>query len=538
MNDSKKKPSNLVQHFKWDVFLSHVTSNNKINELVEEKLGLISYIKKLMTLYVGGHLSHDLRAFLSSDNLPGSTSLEQILPEVKRSAIFLVFLSDAYVDLNRESEWCQKEAIEFYNHAISQPIGIHIENRWRVFKILLDDVALEKQHPPYFRIIIQQPHFHLFKYDNNNKKVPLRPEFREETRRELFEKVGTIALEIVDMLKLLDSKLTAQQAKQQATQQTNENSQQSNLIVYLADTTSDLGNQYHSLKHELREKGYTLLPESPLPTQINQVEKEVRAYLERASLSIHLVGEKYGLVPEGTECSLPVLQNQLAATHSQSHPEFLRIVWMSPNLHSEDFRQEQFIQSLQDLSSETDIKLDLNRNLFEEFKFFIYKKLEELKNLEQGGANSQPAVVTESTTKRVYLLYDKLDKDQVVQLKSYLYTFDNLEVLEPVVDESEASTDLTKLREQHESNLKLCDAVLIYWGYSRKNWLQAKQREVIKSTNARSIPLPKAIYLGEPLSQEEKFKYQSWGFDIIQELDDALDQFLAQIIREQSLPPC
>ena len=77
-------------------------------------------------------------------------------------------------------------------------------------------------------------------------------------------------------------------------------------------TTLDLQDQRDAIRRDLQQHGYTVLPAQPLPTVGAEVEAAVREDLARCSLSIHLVGKHYSLMPEGAMASLVEMQNELA----------------------------------------------------------------------------------------------------------------------------------------------------------------------------------------------------------------------------------
>ena len=73
---------------------------------------------------------------------------------------------------------------------------------------------------------------------------------------------------------------------------------------------------------------------------------EVRKLLERCQLSIHLVGAKYGVVPDGpSDKSVVVLQNELAIARCQQAP-LARIIWLPEGTTSPSPQQQQFIDAL------------------------------------------------------------------------------------------------------------------------------------------------------------------------------------------------
>ncbi|MGH2415706.1 MAG: DUF4062 domain-containing protein [Microcystaceae cyanobacterium] len=118
--------------------------------------------------------------------------------------------------------------------------------------------------------------------------------------------------------------------------------------MYLADTTFDLISERDKIKRELQQRGYVILPDQPLPSYNPDFEKVVQENLERCKLSIHLIGARYGMIPEEADRSIVVLQNELAIKHTQKYPEFQRLVWMPVGLQTQEPRQEALLQSLQD----------------------------------------------------------------------------------------------------------------------------------------------------------------------------------------------
>jgi hypothetical protein len=107
------------------------------------------------------------------------------------------------------------------------------------------------------------------------------------------------------------------------------------LTVYLAETTSDLEEQRDMIKRELREYGCRILPDSQLPLVETGFIQQVKNYLDQSVLSIHLVGGCFGLVPEGSQKSIIVLQNELAAKKSKTG-KLQRLIWLLDDCRKED----------------------------------------------------------------------------------------------------------------------------------------------------------------------------------------------------------
>src|SRR5262249_40800731 len=67
--------------------------------------------------------------------------------------------------------------------------------------------------------------------------------------------------------------------------------------VYLAEVTSDLQEEYAGVRRELREQGFVVVPDKPLPTEASQLAQVVRSYLAKCAYAVHLIGVNYGLIP-------------------------------------------------------------------------------------------------------------------------------------------------------------------------------------------------------------------------------------------------
>jgi hypothetical protein len=102
--------------------------------------------------------------------------------------------------------------------------------------------------------------------------------------------------------------------------------------------------------------------------------------------------------------------------------------------------------------------------------------------------------------KRVYLICDKRDLEATAPLADYLFE-SGLEVTLPVFEGDEA-----EVREDHEDNLRLCDAVLVYYGAANELWLRRKLREVQKSAGLgrKKIMLAKGIWIAPPATPKKQ----------------------------------
>jgi hypothetical protein len=209
----------------------------------------------------------------------------------------------------------------------------------------------------------------------------------------------------------------------------------------------------------------------------------VEAELAQARLSVHLIGESYGVRPERSEHSIVELQYLAAGEERARRPDFRRIVWLPPGLTAAEERQRAFVAELQN-----DDEL-------------VVAPLDDLKRIVHAALlprpEPEPAAngASSSGTKSVYLIVDPPDLAAAQAVDDWLFQqgFD--------VRRSSASTDKTESRRVHTLHLKSSDGVLIFHGTTLESWLFTKLKELEKvygQGRSRKRPLPRAVILADP----------------------------------------
>ena len=104
---------------------------------------------------------------------------------------------------------------------------------------------------------------------------------------------------------------------------------------------------------------------------------------------------------------------------------------------------------------------------------------------------------------QLYLIYDQRDTEAIAPWQEYFFQR-GIEVLPPLFEGDEAD-----VREYHEENLRICDAVVVVHGAAAESWLRRKLREIQKSAGlGRTKPKPMvAICLAPPKTPDkERFR--------------------------------
>jgi hypothetical protein len=466
--------------FEYDVFISYTHVDDE--PLIKGHDGWISMFQYSLDVRLKQLLKGDPKRIWWDKRLKGSDIFDKkILTKLQKSKILLCVISPRYL----ASEWCEKERQEFLK-ACRNNIGVRVGNKSRIFKIVKTHVPHEK-HPDELRSLLGHPFYEIDKSDHHPREFSADKGSRYYQRYR--DKLEDVAWEIKELIEELDKPFNGSDI-----QRVNPPEK----TVYLAEATSDLYEVRENIRRELEQHKYTVLPDRCLPylKKDGDFKDAVRDYLKRCKLSIHLVGNQYGLIPEGEKRSITELQNELALDKCNSN-QLTRLIWIPPDFDKTitDNRQKEYITNLQ--NDATQIQgTEFSYDHLEGFKTFIQKTLERINN------PPEEKKWIEGPT-RVYVVCDQQDRETVKLLDDCLYR-EGFEVMLPLFEGSE-----TELREIHQDHLCLCDAMLIYYSHANELWLRTKLNDLRKAPGyGRTRPVrARAIFItGEKTQQKEHFR--------------------------------
>lgn len=245
--------------------------------------------------------------------------------------------------------------------------------------------------------------------------------------------------------------------------------------VFLAETSYDQIANRDDVKRELRRHGFEVLPRVPFSSDLGEFEKQVKNCLEKADLTVQIIGEQYGEVLEGTNKSVIELQNELATDYytkslSEVEHSLHRLIWMPLFLRPSSDQQKLYLDRLRDDISSTS-GAEIIQTPLEILKTIIHTRLE---LFERDKMLTLRRVKEKSDKKYVYLLFDQKDESYVEYLKTEISNR-NISVIVP--DFSGKQVDLLQ---QHRESLIKSDGVLLF-ANSNLNWLNSKINDVIKA---------------------------------------------------------
>lgn len=460
--------------YEGDAFISYAHIDNRV--LSDDQSGWVADFQRALETRVAQLIGREASVWWDPE-LRGNDVFSDVLMErLTKVAALVSIVSPAYVN----STWGRRELTEFVRAAQTGP-GLRVGDKARIFKILKTLVPRDQQ-PPELEPLLG---YEFYTVASDTQRVhELSPLFGPEAEFEFVQKLEEVAQ---DLKTLLESMHTTQAAAFHA---------QPKGSIYVAETTNDLKPRREALRRTLQQLNYTVLPSRTMPLAADEVKAVVEEDLSACRMSIHLLGGTYGLVPEGTELSIPELQHELAAARPDSKA-FTRILWIAPGTAAIDDRQRRLLDRLR-LDEGMRPDTDILEKPFEDLLTVVTTRLTEIER-------SRAACGVASAGSRVsclYLVHDRRDEAAVAPFSEFL--FQSCEVLQPLFEGDER-----EVREAHEDALRTCDGVLLFYGQGNEAWLRRKLTEVQKSPGTgRAKALPKVgVCLAPPRTPaKERFR--------------------------------
>jgi hypothetical protein len=461
--------------FEKQVFISYAHIDNE--PLSENQQGWITRFHTSLSAMLGMRLGRKSEIWRDIKLSGNDIFADEILQQFPKTALLIAVLTPRYV----ESEWCTREVKEFCKTAQTTG-GILVDNKSRVIKVVKIPVSDETALPDPMKLALGYP-FYVF--DEQQTPLELDPAYGEEFTQKYNLKMAKLAFDVAQLIKKMESQTAALSATPITDKPT----------IYLADCSIDRREDREAVNSDLRLHGYPILAEVQLPTEEATFMGELSTILGRCKLSIHIVGNNYGVVPDGpSEKSVIVLENELAIHYSKKFG-LKRIIWLPSGTKSDSPRQQQFIDLLL-RDPQAQFGADLITGDLEELKLAIHAAL---KKMETPPPPPPPTATAEPGTKLVYLICDERDRKGTIPLRKFLKS-QGFETNIPVF-EGDAAT----VRQSNQDLLSTCDAAIIFYGAADESWKRSVDAELRKAPGYRTgkAPLAPYIYLAEPATDDK-----------------------------------
>ena len=478
--------------FKIDILIIYSSKDN-ISANAEQ--GWITQFQKFLNLLLQQVMGENPNILLKheDDKISGAN-----LADV---AIVVPVLSKAFIETPRNLDLLE----EFVKTTSGKKVP-------RIFKVLKQPLNIDEQ-PAKLRDLLP---YELYAVDPDTEETKEYNEFfSEQAEHDFWMKMVDLAYDIYESLLILKDKDPLKGVHSILNRRT----------IYLAETGHDLAIQRNIIKRELQRHGYKVLPDHTLPANVNALKANVKEELDQCDLSIHLIGNSYGEIPEASDRSILDIQNQLAIERNKNkEKKFLRLIWIPTDLKRASERQRAFIDSIKrdtDFAESSGIFQtpleDFKNILREELMIFgTKKKLNLLKDEEL--TNGQPTV---------YVMHDKVDEKDAKSIISHIQKA-GYKVVTP-----EFNGELLDLRQAHINNLQRFDAAIIYQNKVNDQWVRMKLLDLLKAPGfGRSKPIRGRAVISEK-NQDYIKNYVQHDIMLIngeqEHKMDSLDEFLKHL---------
>jgi hypothetical protein len=351
-------------------------------------------------------------------------------------------------------------------------------------------------------VMTQCPGLEFFEREASTGRVrEFHEDLGEDSRQRYYERVYDLAYELCETLKnrkeLLGAESTAVTTGRQK--------------IFLAPTTSELTKEYDTVKRELKEHGYHVVPDCPLPLSVNELNEALEEMIIDCVTSIHLMGHHYGLIPESASSSLGEILLRFTADKASSGLK--RFIWSPRDFADGEAKQVELLEKIQEDPS-LHSAAELIEGSIVTLKRDIFRVIQEQRKKAEADANKEIKPVNDS--KLIYLICEQRDEEAVEALEDYLFK-EGLEVCLPAFDGDEAD-----VKALHQENLINCSGALVYYGAAPRAWVDIKLRDLIKAVGyGRENPIEnQAVFIASP-HDHRKERYKSHTAKIIRQNDES-----------------
>jgi hypothetical protein len=463
--------------FEKDVFISYAHLDNQPLTAADE--GWVSRLHASLSAFLGSRMGRQAEIWRDMKLQGNDIFADEIVAQLPKTAVLVAVLTPRYVN----SDWCRKEAGTFCEIAL-QTAGLVVDNKSRVFKVIKTPVESQDALPSAMKDTLG------FEFYTVEHETPLELDsaaYGPEMIPKYNKKVAELAFQIAQLVKKLGAPEPTARPEGAANKP----------VVYLAECSYDRRDARDAVQTELHVRGYTVLPERGLPREEAEYTAEVTRLLAQCSLSVHLVGNQLGAVPDGpSQKSIVILQNELAAQQSKS-TGFPRVIWLPEGSASTDVQQQRFIEALHQ-DADAQAGADLITADLEALKSAVQSALQRIEAPKPAPSAKPEGAATGSL---VYLICDARDRESkaTLPLRKHLKS-QGIDVEIPPF-EGDAAT----VRQAHLDELARCDAVMVFYGAGDEAWKRTVDEDLRKARGARReklVPAP-FTYLAEPATPDK-----------------------------------
>jgi hypothetical protein len=270
-----------VPNYEWDVFISYARDDNQ-NSVSRN---WISKFYKSLAAAIQKGVKEDLKVFFDERSLKSYNTIESILTEVQRSAVFVIIGSSNWL----RSDYCQKELRSFLDHRADDK---------RVFVAEYEPPEGEFSYPSSLPNTLRIEFWKKgVKYDMPVQLMPAEREFQE--------RLAKISSEIRE-------RIIAIKKSNETVADAHDGTVAGKYTVFLAYSTQDVAAQRDELQAYLEGMNVDVLPKGEMPASPARLQSVLADGLARSTLFVQMLGEKMAWKLGEAEKSPTLLQAEAA----------------------------------------------------------------------------------------------------------------------------------------------------------------------------------------------------------------------------------
>lgn len=458
-----------------DVYLSYAGIDDQFFAGDDE--GWISRFHRNLQVKLQQLTGREINVFLPARSAGNDDAENPLLNEIPQAKSFLSVVSPPFAS----SAVCSNEVEAFVNNQASAQSKLI-----KVVKAPVDETRLSSIGDG---VLSQVNNHDFYEQDSSGRVLEFEESFGEGLKRRYYEKIYDVAHEINSTLSIdVDDTCVGLVAAPTA---------------YVAQTTSDVRVEYEVICRELKERGFRVVPDRPLSIERNTLVEEVRNYLENATVVVQPIGASYGVVPENSDRSMLAIQadeisSKMVGTGAQ------QFIWFEPRAF-EDERHAAFVNQLRSLDAARN-----NCELIEGNLSLLKEAIAQHLTAVKQDDSKDKAEDRADDVRMVYLICDSIDEDETEALEDFLFQ-QGLEVALP-----DFECDQDQVSELHVETLVECDAVIVFYGASKKSWVDIKLRDTLKAAGyGRKGPIENvAVYIAAPFDKRKQ-RFKTHQADVI-----------------------
>jgi hypothetical protein len=245
---------------------------------------------------------------------PGDIWSEVLRDELNKADLFIAVLSRNYIN----SDWCETELMTMAARVATFEKEARHRRIFRVDKHLVPDESIHE----VLRGAQAVRFFEHDKEDDREEEYFHRGQVRSGNK--YYEAVRQLAEAIHLRLEELGVEMGPQSKPL-----TYAAPMSKGRVIFVAKPARDMILEYRTLTAELVRSGYHILPDptADLPETAEEVQAAIVKGLAEAELSVHLLGERAGLRPDGLTADIVPFQLSCAAAEAEKRPSFYRMIW-------------------------------------------------------------------------------------------------------------------------------------------------------------------------------------------------------------------